>query len=52
MICGECDKGEIRTVVGNGITEPPYVTVVKCPHDDEYYKDYWYQCDMADLETK
>lgn len=38
MICGKCKLGTIRRIVGNGITEPPYVRMVQCPFDDEDYK--------------
>lgn len=38
MICGECPKGKTERVVGDGITEPPYVWLVRCPFETEYYK--------------
>ena len=37
MLCGDCDFGTTERVVGNGITEPPYVWLVRCEFDDELY---------------
>lgn len=36
--CETCARGKKETVVGNGITEPPYLSLVRCPNDNEYYK--------------
>ena len=36
--CGKCPYGEKKLVVGNWITEPPYISVIRCPYDNEYYK--------------
>ena len=44
MTCEECSKGVIKTILGNGITEPPYVTVIKCPFDDKFYKNLDDEC--------
>lgn len=38
MTCEECPKGKHVRILGNGITEPPYILLVRCPYDDEYYK--------------
>lgn len=32
--CKDCSYSEKRTIVGNGITEPPYVTVWRCDVTD------------------
>ena len=37
-LCGECPIGKIETIVGNGITEPPYLSLVRCPFDNKFYK--------------
>jgi len=44
MTCEECSKGVIKTILGNGITEPPYITVIKCPFDNHFYKNLDYEC--------
>lgn len=44
MICENCPLGESKTIPGNGITEPPYITVVRCPFDDVYYKRWSDDC--------
>jgi hypothetical protein len=38
MICEECTLGKTERVVGNGITEPPYLFLIRCPFETEYYK--------------
>lgn len=35
--CEDCLYGQLERVVGNGITEPPYVWLIRCPYND-YYK--------------
>ena len=37
LFCGDCSLGKTERVVGNGITEPPYLHLVRCPFEDEYY---------------
>lgn len=36
--CGSCPHGKQERVVGNGITEPPYLQLIRCPFEHEYYK--------------
>lgn len=38
LLCGNCPLGKTETKVGNGITEPPYLSLVRCPFETEYYK--------------
>lgn len=38
MNCEKCSFGKAEIVVGNGITEPPYLKLVRCPFEKEYYK--------------
>ena len=45
--CGDCPHGKTVTIVGNGITEPPYLTLVRCPYDDRYYR---YPDDVCDAK--
>lgn len=52
MICKECPLGKQILKVGNGITEQPYLTVVECPFDDEYYKDLNDDCDCESKRKK
>lgn len=33
-----CNIGNKETVLGNGVTEPPYLNLVRCPFEKEYYK--------------
>ena len=44
MLCENCKIGEQKTIPGNGITEPPYIAVVRCPFDDKYYKLWSDEC--------
>lgn len=44
MICGECPYGKIERILGNGITEPPYIRLVRCPYDSKFYKDFYAEC--------
>ena len=44
MECMDCPFGKRKQILGNGITEPPYIGVVKCPFDDVYYKNYFDDC--------
>lgn len=37
-ICANCPLGNPKTVCGNGITEPPYLQLIRCPFENEYYK--------------
>lgn len=30
MLCSECLKGKKERVLGNGITEPPYLLLIRC----------------------
>lgn len=36
--CENCGHGTKERVLGNGITEPPYLFMIRCPFDKEYYK--------------
>lgn len=36
--CCSCSLGREERIVGNGITEPPYLWLIRCPFDNEYYK--------------
>lgn len=38
IFCDECPLGKKETIVGNGITEPPYLQLIRCPFETEYYK--------------
>lgn len=38
MTCYDCPKGKSVRIVGNGITEPPYISLIRCPYDDKHYK--------------
>ena len=38
MCCGSCPYGHEECVVGNGITEPPYLRLIRCQFETEYYK--------------
>lgn len=38
MCCEACSLGHEERVLGNGITEPPYLLLIRCPFDDEFYK--------------
>lgn len=38
MCCCSCHLGHEQRVVGNGITEPPYLWLIRCPFEAEYYK--------------
>ncbi len=37
MTCKECSRGIKQRIPGNGITEPPYIEVVRCPFDNKYF---------------
>lgn len=37
--CETCIYGKKEKVLGNGITEPPYLLLVRCPDDNKYYKN-------------
>ena len=37
MFCGDCDFGTAEQVVGNGITESPYIWLIRCEFDNELY---------------
>lgn len=45
MQCSNCQHGKTEIVVGNGITEPPYLKMVRCPFDNKYYKHLDQECD-------
>lgn len=38
LTCGSCPLGHEECVSGNGITEPPYLFLICCPYEQEYYK--------------
>lgn len=38
MRCCSCSLGHEERVIGNGITEPPYLWLIRCPFDNAYYK--------------
>lgn len=45
ITCNECQLGRKVSLVGNGITEPPfYITVIECPFEKEYYMDKYCNC--------
>ena len=37
MYCEDCHLAKKEKVCGNGITEPPYLSMYRCPYDKEYY---------------
>ena len=43
--CSNCKYGETKFLCGNGITAPPYFSVIKCKFDNEYYKKINDTCD-------
>lgn len=45
MICHECPLGQEERRVGNGMSESPYIFLVRCPFDNEYYKNWDDECD-------
>lgn len=48
MMCLECERGEKKTVPGNGLTEPPYIEVIRCPFDNKYYHSPFYECTFTE----
>ncbi len=42
--CGKCKIGKTEKVPGNGITEPPYLMLVRCPFNDRYYHNLEDEC--------
>lgn len=51
LTCGSCPIGKTQRIVGNGITEPPYLQVIRCPYDDKHYKCLDDECtQQAQLE--
>ena len=48
LTCQNCELGKEKVIVGNGISEPPYVHVIKCPFDDEFYKNFEEACNKKD----
>ncbi|MBQ7818400.1 MAG: hypothetical protein IJ341_01755 [Bacteroidales bacterium] len=44
LFCGDCPLGTVSTIPGNGIGEPPYISVVRCPYDKEYYHHFDDEC--------
>lgn len=37
LYCEACPLEHEERVLGNGITEPPYLFLIRCPFDDAYY---------------
>ena len=53
MNCKDCPKGRTERVLGNGITEPPYLLLIRCPYENEYYKYPDDECNhIEQLEEK
>ena len=48
MNCKECSHGKKQTIPGNGISEPPYIAVVRCPFDNKFYHDPDADCNFAE----
>ena len=48
MICHDCQLGKEERHVGNGINEPPYIFLVRCPFDNKYYKQWDDECSHED----
>lgn len=44
LICSQCNLGKEKLIVGNGITEPPYLTLIQCPFEKIYYVDKYSEC--------
>ncbi len=36
--CENCENGVSEIICGNGITEPPYLKMIRCIYETEYYK--------------
>jgi len=37
MLCEDCKLGKEERVVGDGIYEPPYIWLIRCPFEKEVY---------------
>ena len=48
MICHDCQVGIEERHVGDGINEPPYIFLVRCPFDNQYYKQWDDECDHVE----
>lgn len=48
MLCKDCGRGVKKTIPGNGISEPPYVSAIRCPFDDKYYHDPDAECNFKE----
>lgn len=44
IFCSECQLGRKVSMVGNGITQPPYLTLIQCPFEKIYYMDKYSEC--------
>ena len=52
MYCEDCPLAKKETVCGNGITEPPYFTMCRCPYDKEYYHYGDDECKYNDIRER
>lgn len=52
MNCENCNIGNKETVLGNGITEPPYISLIRCPFEKEYYKYPDDECNHEKYRTE
>lgn len=53
--CETCKRGTKELVLGNGVTEPPYLSLIRCPFDKRYYKardDYCGQWSAKKYDNK
>lgn len=48
LLCSQCNLGKKVSIVGDGITEPPYLQMIRCPFDNEYYKYPDDECNQID----
>ena len=48
MNCKECSRGKKQTIPGNGISEPPYIAVVRCPFDNKFYHNPDADCNFTE----
>lgn len=52
IFCSDCPHGKPEIVCGNGITEPPYLRLIRCPFETEYYKYPDDECNHKEEKKK
>jgi hypothetical protein len=48
MLCKDCPRGKTERIPGNGISEPPYIQVVRCPFDNKFYHNPGADCNSQE----